>query len=44
MKIKNRIKRHIKKLFIHGCENCGICVQSSVKVKLIEKNLKEKDE
>jgi hypothetical protein len=44
MKIKNGIKRCIKNLFIHDCENCGMCVQSSVKVKIIEKNLKEKDE
>ncbi len=31
-------------MFIQDWENWGICFQSSVKVKIIEKNLKEKDE
>jgi hypothetical protein len=44
MKIKGGIIKKLKKMFLHDCENCGMCVQSSVKVKISEKNLKEKDE
>jgi hypothetical protein len=44
VKIKNRIMGYIKKIFMHDCENCGMCGQSSAKVKIIEKNYNEKDE
>lgn len=44
MKIKDTLKRNLKKMFIHDCNNCGMCVENSVKLKIIEKNFKKEDE
>lgn len=43
MKIKKLIKEHIKKVLIHDCKNCGMCVENSVKLKIIEKNFKKEE-